>query len=260
MESYKKIHSAKPAAYLTQKGKQVIVTSPYNSDFVVQLKAATKTRRWNPEKKAWSVDISEKQQLIDVAGQFYQIIEESVPSEPPGKPTPSTAAKSGEDKVPFLKPGSHVEIWTDGACSSNPGPGGYGIIFKSKGNTLEKSGGFRLTTNNRMELMGVIVALENLPANCTVKLYCDSTYLVNSLTKGWAEGWRARSWVKKGGERVPNADLWKRLLAVYSSHDIDIRWIKGHNGSPENERCDEMAVAEAARHGLPEDNGYERGV
>lgn len=106
--------------------------------------------------------------------------------------------------------------------------------------------------------MGVIVALESLPPGCQVKLYCDSQYLVNSITKGWVKGWRARGWVKKGGEAVPNADLWIRLLDIYSAHDVVLTWIKGHNGSPENDRCDEMAVAEAAIPGQQVDTGYKQ--
>ncbi len=245
------MHSVKPAAYLSHAGNRIVVTSPYNAGFVAQLKAGTKSRRWNPEKKAWSVDVSEEQKLLDIVGQFYQVVE--------GKEA-SPAAASGKvpdaGTVSFLKTEAEVEIWTDGACSSNPGPGGYGIIFKNQGRNWEKSGGFRLTTNNRMELMGVIVALETLPANSKVRLFSDSLYLVNSLTKGWAEGWRARGWIKKGGHKVPNADLWKKLLDLCSRHEVDLQWVKGHNGSLENERCDEMAVAESGNSNLPEDEGY----
>ena len=255
MEGYKKTHSVKPAAYVVNDGKLLTVTSPYNTEFVAQLKANTKTRRWNPEKKAWTVDVKEQQKLLEIAGQFYTIVEDEAAADPRPKAIPSKSSAPGRTD-PGTKPEDEIDIWTDGACSSNPGPGGYGIVFRSRGKTWEKTGGFRLTTNNRMELMGVIAALESLPANCTVTLYSDSQYLVNSIAKGWAEGWQARGWIKKGGQAVPNADLWKRLLELYSRHNVDIRWIKGHNGSAENERCDEMAVAEAAKRNLPEDKGY----
>lgn len=245
------MHSVKPAAYLSHAGNRIVVTSPYNADFVAQLKAGTKSRRWNPEKKAWSVDVREERKLLDIVGQFYQVVEDRE-----ARPVASSGKPAAARTEPLLKPGAEVEIWTDGACSSNPGPGGYGIIFKHQGRNWEKSGGFRLTTNNRMELMGVIVALETLPANSRVKLFSDSQYLVNSITKGWAESWRARGWIKKGGHAVPNADLWKRLLDLCGRHEIDIQWVKGHNGSPENERCDEMAVAEAGKRNLPTDKGY----
>jgi len=249
------MHSVKSAAYLSRAGNRIEIVSPYNAEFVTQLKAGTKSRRWNPEKKAWSVDIKEEQKLLDIAGQFYQLVEGETPP-----PPQAVQLKPAAGKQPSLEPNAELEIWTDGACSSNPGPGGYGILFKSPGHTWEKSGGFRLTTNNRMELMAVKVALENLPPQNKVTLFCDSQYVVNSLTKGWAEGWRARGWVKKGGHTVPNADLWERLLELFARHNVDIRWVKGHNGSPENERCDEMAVAESGKRGLPEDRGYKPGA
>lgn len=248
MDGHKRMNSVKPAAYLAYAGNQIVVTSPYNAGFVAQLKAGTKSRRWNPEKKAWSVDISEERKLLDIVGQFYQVVEDKAAA------PASASVKAPAGTASSLKPGDEVEIWTDGACSSNPGPGGYGIVFKNQG---EKSGGFRLTTNNRMELMGVIVALETLPANSKVKLFSDSQYLVNSLTKGWAEGWRARGWIKKGGHKVPNADLWKRLLDLCRTHEVDFQWVKGHNGTPENERCDEMAVAAYGEGNLAEDKGYQ---
>src|ERR1035437_4049255 len=212
MEGYKRMHSVKPAAYLSRAGDRIAVTSPYNADFVAQLKAGTKSRRWNPEKKVWTVDVSEEQKLLEIVGQFYQVVEGGEP------PAAATAVKLPAGTASPLPAGDVVQIWTDGACSVNPGPGGYGVVFKNQGRNWEKSGGFRLTTNNRMELMGVIVALESLPANSKIILFSDSQYLVNSINKGWAEGWRARGWVKKGGHKVPNADLWKRLLVLCGKH------------------------------------------
>ena len=137
-----------------------------------------------------------------------------------------------------------VEIYTDGACSGNPGAGGYGAILRCDGREKELSGGAPDTTNNRMELMGVISALEALKYPCRVKLTTDSRYVVDSVTKGWAKGWRKRGWRKSSGEPALNTDLWERLLELLEIHDVEFCWIKGHAGHEENERCDRLAVAQ----------------
>ena len=132
-------------------------------------------------------------------------------------------------------------IYTDGSSKGNPGPGGYGIVMKFNGKEKEFSQGFRLTTNNRMELMAVIVALEQLKTNqYPVEVYSDSKYVIDSITKGWVFGWQ-----KKGFKGKKNPDLWQRFLQVYSKFSITYHWVKGHNGHPENERCDVLAVAGA---------------
>lgn len=135
-----------------------------------------------------------------------------------------------------------VEIFTDGACSGNPGPGGYGAILRAGGHTKEISGGEAATTNNRMELMGVISALSALKYPCDVILTTDSKYVVDSVTKGWAKGWRARGWVKSDKKPALNSDLWEKLLDLLEIHRVKFVWVKGHAGHPENERCDELAV------------------
>jgi ribonuclease HI len=132
-------------------------------------------------------------------------------------------------------------IYTDGSSKGNPGPGGYGIVMKFNGKEKEFSQGFRLTTNNRMELMAVIVALEQLKTNqYPVEVYSDSKYVIDSITKGWVFGWQ-----KKGFKGKKNPDLWQRFLQVYAKFSITYHWVKGHNGHPENERCDVLAVAGA---------------
>ena len=136
-----------------------------------------------------------------------------------------------------------VTLYTDGACSGNPGPGGWGAILRFGSHEREISGGEAFTTNNRMELSAVIEGLSALKEPCSVELYSDSTYVVNSVEKGWIYNWRKKNWVKKPGEPVPNADLWQKLLTLLSVHKVTFRWIRGHAGHPENERCDEMAVA-----------------
>lgn len=141
-----------------------------------------------------------------------------------------------------------VEIFTDGACSGNPGPGGYGAILRAGENTKEISGGEALTTNNRMELMGVISALSALKFPCDVILTTDSKYVVDSVTKGWAKGWRAKGWIKSDKKPALNSDLWERLLDLLEIHNVKFVWVKGHAGHPENERCDALAVMERDRY------------
>lgn len=145
-----------------------------------------------------------------------------------------------------------IRLFTDGAASGNPGPGGYGVVLKCAGHVKEMSGGYALTTNNRMELLAVIVGLEAIRWDgAVVEVYSDSTYVVKALNEGWIETWQRRGFAKK-----KNVDLWMRFLAVYRRHDVRFHWVKGHAGHPENERCDALAV-EAYRSGpLSEDAGY----
>ncbi|MXY59267.1 MAG: ribonuclease HI, partial [Chloroflexi bacterium] len=139
-----------------------------------------------------------------------------------------------------------------------PGPGGYGAILDYKGNRKELSGGFRLTTNNRMELIAAIKALEALKKPCVVTLYSDSQYVVDAIEKGWAKHWKAHDWRRPRNKGMAsNPDLWKRLLQLTDRHAIRFRWVRGHAGNIENERCDRLAVEAASRHHLPPDTGYE---
>ena len=137
---------------------------------------------------------------------------------------------------------TYVEIFTDGACSGNPGPGGWGAILRCKGKEKELSGGEAHTTNNRMELTAVIKALEALKYPCQVLITTDSKYVSEAVTKGWAVGWKKRGWKKGDGKPALNPDLWEQLLALLEVHTVEFNWIKGHAGHPENERCDRMAV------------------
>ncbi len=138
-----------------------------------------------------------------------------------------------------------VEIYTDGACSGNPGPGGYGAVLKYNGAVRELCGGEANTTNNRMEMTAVIVALEALKEQCRVILTSDSKYVIDALSKGWAKKWKANGWRRSGREKALNPDLWDRLLTLTDYHKMQYVWIKGHAGHPENERCDRLAVAAA---------------
>ena len=140
-----------------------------------------------------------------------------------------------------------VTIYTDGACSGNPGPGGWGAILEWNGVEKELSGGEAQTTNNRMELTGVILALSALKEPCEVDLYTDSKYVLDALTKGWAKSWRARGWVKADKKPALNPDLWQTLLELTERHTMHYHWVKGHADNPKNNRCDQMAVAESRK-------------
>lgn len=157
----------------------------------------------------------------------------------------------------MTSPAKPVHVFTDGACSGNPGPGGYAAILQYGQHRRELSGGYRRTTNNRMELTAVIKALEALKEPCAVTLFTDSEYVANSLSKGWARGWRAKGWRRTGGKIVPNWELWRQLLDLCERHHVRVRWVEGHSGHAENERCDELAVSAASRPNLPIDRGYE---
>jgi len=140
-----------------------------------------------------------------------------------------------------------VEIYTDGACSGNPGPGGYGVVLVYGSKEKELSEGFAETTNNRMELSAAIAGLEALKESCKVTLYSDSKYLIDAITKGWARGWQARGWVKPDKKPALNPDLWEKLLSLLDRHEVTLVWVKGHAGHMYNERCDRLAVAAAEK-------------
>ena len=146
-----------------------------------------------------------------------------------------------------------VTIYTDGACSGNPGPGGYGTVLICNGIQKELSGGYRDTTNNRMEIMGVIKGLEAFKHTCKVTVYSDSKYVVDAIEKGWLANWKKNNWIKSNKEKALNIDLWKRLLVQMEIHDVSFRWVKGHHDSEENNRCDLLAVQASRQSELPED-------
>jgi len=151
----------------------------------------------------------------------------------------------------------YVTIYTDGACIGNPGPGGYGTVLMYKGRRRELSGGYRLTTNNRMEMLAAIVALEALKESCRVTIHTDSEYLANAVEKGWARRWKANGWRRNKKEKALNPDLWERLITLCDSHEVEFKWIRGHAGDIENERCDSLAIQAAQQSTLIVDEGYE---
>ncbi len=150
-----------------------------------------------------------------------------------------------------------IEIYTDGACKGNPGPGGYGVVLIFGDREKELSGGFRKTTNNRMELLACIEGLRSLKRPCSVVLTSDSKYVVNAMVKGWAKRWRSNGWKLSPSKLAKNPDLWSDLLDLCEKHTVRFKWVKGHSAHPENERCDTLAVAASNGKKLPADLGFE---
>ncbi len=184
------------------------------------------------------------------------------PSASPNKkasPRSKTAArpkKPGQIEPDRIESG-RIIMYTDGGALGNPGPGGYGAVIVQDGKTRELSKGFRLTTNNRMELMACIAALGALNKSSAVVLHSDSRYVVNGITKGWAKKWKANGWRKSDKSPALNPDLWDQLLELCDKHDVEFRWVKGHAGIAGNERCDELAVQSASGPNLAVDEVYE---
>lgn len=150
-----------------------------------------------------------------------------------------------------------VTIFTDGSCLGNPGRGGWGAILRYENTERELSGGYSLTTNNRMEIMAAIAALETLKESCEVVLYTDSQYLRHAVEKKWLDGWLKNGWKTAAKKPVKNRDLWERLQRQLTRHTITLKWVRGHNGHAENERCDTLARGQSSRNDLPADTGYE---
>ena len=178
---------------------------------------------------------------------------------------PQSAAKSAAKPKLTLKSksptksvtsGDTIIIYTDGACTGNPGKGGYGAVIIDGDRRQELSLGYKLTTNNRMEMMGAIAALESLKSNSQVKLHTDSKYIVDAVNKGWAKKWQAKGWRRNAKEMAKNPDLWQEILDLCKIHDVEFIWVKGHAGIAENERCDRLAVDAAHGSNLLIDEGY----
>ena len=150
-----------------------------------------------------------------------------------------------------------VTIYTDGCCLGNPGPGGYGAVLLYGPHRRELSQGYRLTTNNRMELLACIVALKALKEPCRVTMYSDSKYVVNSIEKGWVNRWQRNNWMRNKKEAAKNPDLWQEYLLASQPHQVSLRWVRGHAGNTENERCDQLAKAAAQSPELLDDPGFD---
>jgi len=205
------------------------------------------------EAKAWLDEMSSK-----TAGKHQQELFPSVEKTITKKKTSrrSKPATEGHAHDRTAVAAADVVIYSDGGCSRNPGPGGYGVVVFEDGSRRELSGGFALTTNNRMELTGCIIGLEALERPSSVIVYSDSSYVVNGIEKGWARRWKKNDWMRNKNEIAENSDLWSRLLDLCEKHTARFSWVRGHDGNPENERCDELAVEQTHREDLPPDHGY----
>ena len=166
---------------------------------------------------------------------------------------------SKQESVNDILNAGKIVIYTDGAAITNPGPGGYGVILRYKGHKKELSGGFRSTTNNRMELMACIEGLKALKHQCQVVLFSDSKYVVNNMTEGHVRRWQANGWKREKKNKAENVDLWEQLLELDAQHEIAFRWVRGHAGNPDNERCDQLAMSAANKPNLPADTAFETG-
>lgn len=174
----------------------------------------------------------------------------------PNKTGPGKPPKTHPPEETY--PESTIVVYTDGGAIGNPGSGGYGVVIKDR---QELSGGYNLTTNNRMELMAVVVALETLrKETAPIVLHSDSKYVIDGLNKGWARNWKKKGWIKSDGNPAMNADIWALLLDLQDGRDITFKWIKGHAGNPLNERCDELANGTARKTGMPDDIGYLKSI
>ncbi|MDD5703810.1 MAG: ribonuclease HI [Dehalococcoidales bacterium] len=248
-------------AHVRYLGQEMCLKTPYNASFVAELKNSIKAKKWDPEKKEWIIDVKERTKALELVKRFYDLVEDNQMPEIPQLPqellatSRSTLTQTNID-ADWLA-GGNLEIWTDGACLGNPGPGGYGIVFKCNGQTKVKSGGFKLTTNNRMEILAAIVALETLKNRSNVVIYSDSQYLVDSIMQGWAKKWKANNWKRNKKDKAINPDLWDRLLQLCEQHNVEFKWIKGHDFKTENEWCDQLAEAAANQPNLPVDAAYE---
>jgi ribonuclease HI len=171
--------------------------------------------------------------------------------DPASSPDLRNPAPAGMTDLP------QVTIYTDGACTKNPGPGGYGVVILNGETRKELSGGFRRTTNNRMEIMAAIAGLKALQVRCDVTIHSDSKYMVDAMTLGWVERWRAHNWQRSPGAAAVNPDLWEVLLELCNRHKVKFIWLRGHAGNTENERCDRLAVQAAQQKDLPPDRQYE---
>ena len=175
---------------------------------------------------------------------------------PKSMSTPKAAKASWNGRNRLPKEGQ-VVIYTDGGALGNPGPGGYAAVIVNEHGRRELSGGYRLTTNNRMELTACIIALKSLEKPSSVMLHSDSKYVVDGITKGWARKWRSNNWMRTKKDKAVNPDLWEQLLDLCDEHDVEFKWVKGHAGNPGNERCDALVRMESAKSGLPPDTVYE---
>ena len=205
----------------------------------------------------WTGQNGAQAQIIRFSGSVYKGFETEGEAKKYMKQQTKGQPEIEKTEAEWIKDGTIV-IYTDGACINNPGPGGYGVVIKNSKKTKELSGGYRMTTNNRMELMACIVGLSALKKPLSVILFSDSQYVVNGITNGWAKGWQSKGWMRTKTEPAKNPDLWEQLLELCGKHEVRFQWVKGHDGNEGNERCDELATKAAMGSTLLKDDVYEK--
>jgi len=205
----------------------------------------------------WKGQNGAQGQIIRFSGAIYKGFETEGEAKEYMKQPINEQPEIQETETEGLKDGKII-IYTDGACINNPGPGGYGVVIKNGKKTKELSGGYRMTTNNRMELMACIVGLSALKKPLSVILFSDSKYVVDGITQGWAKRWQSNGWMRTKTEAAVNPDLWEQLLKLCGKHEVRFQWVKGHDGNEGNERCDELASKAALGSTLLKDDIYER--
>lgn len=206
-----------------------------------------------------NIKITTKEDMVIAEAFFKEDLKEKemMADQKVQEPKTNTAEKKDQESKEDKKNQRAVEIYTDGACSGNPGAGGYGVVLLYGNKRKEMSEGYRMTTNNRMEVLAVIKGLEALKEPCQVTLYSDSKYVVDAIQKGWVTKWKANGWYRNKKERASNVDLWERLLVQLERHQVTFQWVKGHADNPGNERCDELARGAIAAGNLLEDENYQ---
>lgn len=206
-----------------------------------------------------NIKITTKEDLVIAEAFFKEDLKERemMADQKVQEPKTNTVEKKGQESKEDKRNQRAVEIYTDGACSGNPGAGGYGVVLLYGNKRKEMSEGYRMTTNNRMEVLAVIKGLEALKEPCQVTLYSDSKYVVDAIQKGWVTKWKANGWYRNKKERASNVDLWERLLVQLERHQVTFQWVKGHADNPGNERCDELARGAIAAGNLLEDENYQ---
>lgn len=206
-----------------------------------------------------NIKITTKEDLVIAEAFFKEALKEKemMADQKVQEPKTNTVEKKGQESKEDKRNQRAVEIYTDGACSGNPGAGGYGVVLLYGNKRKEMSEGYRMTTNNRMEVLAVIKGLEALKEPCQVTLYSDSKYVVDAIQKGWVKKWKANGWYRNKKERASNVDLWERLLVQLERHQVTFQWVKGHADNPGNERCDELARGAIAAGNLLEDENYQ---
>jgi ribonuclease HI len=204
----------------------------------------------------WKGQNGAQAQIIRFSGAVYKGFETKKEAEEYIKQQTTEQPEIDKTETEWLQDGKII-LYTDGGCINNPGPGGYGVVIKNGKKTKELSGGYRMTTNNRMELMACIVGLSALKKPLSVILYSDSKYVVDGISKGWAKRWQSNGWMRTKTEPAINPDLWEQLLELCGKHDVQFRWVKGHAGNEGNERCDRLASKAALGDQLLSDRIYE---